>query len=773
MALITKRIYRIADNHSSLNPAQIGVETTPDGDLGYPMYGGKDSFGSITKWLAKGHAGLLTTLKLTGGTTTGNTGLLRHNTDGSIVGGQLTVSQFNNFISDGGIQWTRDVPNTTLRPLTVTDKIRVGDGSATVPGVAFASNNASGVFYGNIKTGVEGVGIAHGGVQMFGAGVDGGVPTLEVAPDFGTCKIEHAVATNAVMSIENLGTSAGDEAHLTIKSLGGGTSPSTITLDTYTANINSYQEVNITTTLQEITLQAQGGYPPSLGGIIAEASYFEFQNYSAYSPIPVWNSGTQWAAYESTFGTEYPILQALVDLSGGGGGAHNSLTGLQGGNGTDEYYHLDAADYVDLTTNLPIGNERIVFGNSSGELGHHANLLWDYLNDGMTIINNQNQTNWYDSNAYALTMTGTATQGMVISSDKDLTLGAYLATGATSLSVISQTANTGSTANIAIESITTTGTATTKLSAQSAGGTNYTDLKVTFSSIAFTSTAGTGSLTWNTSAEILQLVNNVNATNWYDVTAPIINITGTATQGMVIKSDKVLYLATRNTTAATAAGMNIVCHNTVSAASDLYIQSLTTGDGNDASTFLESEGQGDADAKVYIHARTNDGTSPGDDAYIEIKTLPQTGQTGYIDIVGDDVDIAAVRNADYKAQYSITVTTNAFEVNQNNGSWQKVTITANSTWGIRAPSSNLTKTTLEIYNSGGSDYTLTITDASMKDSTGSTSACKVRWVDSLSDGFTIPAGQMVICTILYKGETSGDPEWVIAANETTSDSFGE
>jgi hypothetical protein len=87
-------------------------------------------------------------------------------------------------------------------------------------------------------------------------------------------------------------------------------------------------------------------------------------------------------------------VAAFISASGGGGGgagAHNSLTGLQGGLGPAEYYHLNATDYARAispwpmvlnsvptgeTCTIPAGYQLIVSGsfdvdgtlNADGEL---------------------------------------------------------------------------------------------------------------------------------------------------------------------------------------------------------------------------------------------------------------------------------------------------------------------------------------------------------------------------------------------------------------------
>lgn len=87
MATETKKILHIVDaDLANLGATQIGVQQNVDVDLAYRMWGGKDASGNLTQWLAKGKPGSLTTLKLTGGTTTSVAGILKHDASGNITG---------------------------------------------------------------------------------------------------------------------------------------------------------------------------------------------------------------------------------------------------------------------------------------------------------------------------------------------------------------------------------------------------------------------------------------------------------------------------------------------------------------------------------------------------------------------------------------------------------------------------------------------------------------------------------------------------------------
>lgn len=87
-------IKHISGALNALGLDQFGVEATPDPVLGFRQWGGKDSAGNVTAWLARNKAGQLLTLQLTGSTTAANgNGFLRHNSAGVVTGGALTPGE--------------------------------------------------------------------------------------------------------------------------------------------------------------------------------------------------------------------------------------------------------------------------------------------------------------------------------------------------------------------------------------------------------------------------------------------------------------------------------------------------------------------------------------------------------------------------------------------------------------------------------------------------------------------------------------------------------
>jgi len=95
-----KQILRIADAIENIGLGQLAIEPTIDPTLGFKMVGAKDHTGGVQRFLAKGKPGLLDTLVLSGSTTTDTSGLLRHDSFGSVVGGLIPLATLNSLISD-------------------------------------------------------------------------------------------------------------------------------------------------------------------------------------------------------------------------------------------------------------------------------------------------------------------------------------------------------------------------------------------------------------------------------------------------------------------------------------------------------------------------------------------------------------------------------------------------------------------------------------------------------------------------------------------------
>jgi len=122
-----RKILHIADTLSSIDIGQLGYETIVDTDLNFKMWGGKDADGNVTKWLAKDKAVQVTTATLTGGTTSGSSGLIRHDSAGLLSGGAISLAALNALISDATLFGEEDFDaNTILKadsddtPITLT-----------------------------------------------------------------------------------------------------------------------------------------------------------------------------------------------------------------------------------------------------------------------------------------------------------------------------------------------------------------------------------------------------------------------------------------------------------------------------------------------------------------------------------------------------------------------------------------------------------------------------------------------------------------------------
>ena len=98
-----KQILRIISSIDSIGLGQIAVEPSVDSDLGFRMWGGKDSTGLATRFLAKDQPMTVSRATISGASTTGSDGFLRHDTAGLVAGGLITVAQLNALLSDGPI----------------------------------------------------------------------------------------------------------------------------------------------------------------------------------------------------------------------------------------------------------------------------------------------------------------------------------------------------------------------------------------------------------------------------------------------------------------------------------------------------------------------------------------------------------------------------------------------------------------------------------------------------------------------------------------------
>jgi len=101
LATENKRIFHIVDTLANTPITQVSVAPTADSVLGYRPWGGVDATGHATAWLAKDETASISSLILSGGSTTGAAGLLKHDTGGVVTGGLITVAQFNSYLSDG------------------------------------------------------------------------------------------------------------------------------------------------------------------------------------------------------------------------------------------------------------------------------------------------------------------------------------------------------------------------------------------------------------------------------------------------------------------------------------------------------------------------------------------------------------------------------------------------------------------------------------------------------------------------------------------------
>ena len=140
MANETKEILRIAGPLANLGLGQIGYELENDPALGFKMWGGKDASGVVSKFLAKGKPGLLQTLTLSGATTTGEVGFLKHDEQGNITGGYSSTVDSITEIND--VDFTKDVVNDEkiLKYNNATQKFEAAEESGGISNITEADD---------------------------------------------------------------------------------------------------------------------------------------------------------------------------------------------------------------------------------------------------------------------------------------------------------------------------------------------------------------------------------------------------------------------------------------------------------------------------------------------------------------------------------------------------------------------------------------------------------------------------------------------------------
>lgn len=118
MAVEPVRVYEInTGDVANLNNNEICSENTNDADLGFPMWGGKDNSGNVTKWLAKDKNASVNNLTVKTFTTPG---FLKNDSSGVITGGnQVSIDD----IADK--YWLRNNSLGYIYPRTLTDTVGI------------------------------------------------------------------------------------------------------------------------------------------------------------------------------------------------------------------------------------------------------------------------------------------------------------------------------------------------------------------------------------------------------------------------------------------------------------------------------------------------------------------------------------------------------------------------------------------------------------------------------------------------------------------------
>lgn len=135
----TKKIIHIETTSlGNLDSQQLGVLANNDPDLGYRAWGGKDSLGGITIWLAKDKNARISNLTIS--SISGNSGILQHNSSG-VITGEASINALSDVVvsspldgqvlvyDDGSSNWINS--NVTLDP-TLDDCYNNDTGERTV-----------------------------------------------------------------------------------------------------------------------------------------------------------------------------------------------------------------------------------------------------------------------------------------------------------------------------------------------------------------------------------------------------------------------------------------------------------------------------------------------------------------------------------------------------------------------------------------------------------------------------------------------------------------
>ena len=310
MALVNKRIFRISDDISAINPQQIAVEPTPDPDLGFKMYGGKDDSGVVTKWLAKDRSARLTDLQLTGPETTGDVGLARHDAAGNILGGVMDSSEFNTHLSYGGIYWAKDILVPRIRTIDSSIAILANTGAAISPSISFTDSVDSGFYW---ETGLN---ISIEGERYFEFTDYAGIAKLHFAGER-NASIEHSNVGSggATLSISNFALESGAEVNLSIRNQGVNNTGELLLYSTYQTSVTAKDHLYLISEDSDIEILASS----SGSEVQIRTSEVLLVKWNGSASIPIYSSDVEWAAYETEFGVDYPILQAIVDAVGAGG----------------------------------------------------------------------------------------------------------------------------------------------------------------------------------------------------------------------------------------------------------------------------------------------------------------------------------------------------------------------------------------------------------------------------------------------------------------------
>lgn len=281
------------------------------------------------------------------------------------------------------------------------------------------------------------------------------------------------------------------------------------------------------------------------------------------------------------------------------------------------------------------------------------------------------------------------------------------------------------------------------------GGGSAPDGQIVFGNSTGTGVTSESNFSWDADNDQLIIVNDHSETNWYDDYASSIHLSGSASQGQVIRSFNDLILGVTN-------GF---------ATSDLDIIARTTNGTGIASVNISADGYQEyinLNATTQIELTTSDLDIDATVTDFNSNTLTRPNMTD-------------IKSASYYRLSTNVTSTDAYTVNPDNGISQFITIDDDTTLNLTAPTGGSTRTTLTVNNSSSSSCDI---DFYTIDGTGTVSFIlhavdtDITAIDDSGDPgsenvvITCAGNQWTIITLIYEYNDGTYDHWSVSAIPT-------